>query len=116
MLEKIRQGFRYHHLRISDPVSSAIFFHREIKAFLKHYVRMGEPSVFGKVSKYYATIETNKWGALHLHGLMWLHGNLYLPTLLEDASREEEEEYRRKIYECIDDVFYEVGAKYAGAQ
>jgi hypothetical protein len=77
MLEKIRQGFGYHHLSISDPVSSAIFFHREIEAFFKHYVRIGEPSVFGKVSKYYATVETNERGALHLHGLMWLHGNLY---------------------------------------
>jgi hypothetical protein len=113
MLDKIRQGFGYHHLSISDPVSSAIFFHREIEAFFRHYVRVGDPSVFGKVSKYYATVETNERGALHLHGLMWLHGNLYLPTLLEDACQEGEQEYRRKICQYVDDVFCEVGARYA---
>ena len=109
LLERIRKGFGYHHLSVSDPVSSAVFFHREIEAFFKHYVRVGEPSVFGKVSKYYATVETNERGALHLHGMMWLHGNLYLPTLLEDACKEGEEEYKRKICEYIDDVFCEVG-------
>ena len=93
MFQRIRQGFGYQDIQtISDPVSSAIFFHREIEAFFKHYVRVGEPSVFGTVSKYYATVETNERGALHLHGLMWLQGNLYLPTLLQDACEEGEQE------------------------
>jgi Helitron helicase-like domain at N-terminus len=35
---------------VRDPVSSAIFFHREISLFFEKYVRTGENSVFGKVS------------------------------------------------------------------
>lgn len=32
--------------------------------FFKHYVRIGEDSVFGRVSQYYGAVETNERGAL----------------------------------------------------
>ena len=105
LLEKIRNGFPSIHLSVRDPVSSAQFFHREIEAFFKHYVQPGQNSIFGKVSKYYATVETNDRGALHLHG------NIHLPSLLDDACKPEEEEYRAQICRYLDEVFCEVLCK-----
>jgi Helitron helicase-like domain at N-terminus len=51
-----------------------------VKKLFVHYARPAEDSVFGRISHYYAGVETNNRGALHLHGLMWLEGNLDLPT------------------------------------
>lgn len=49
--------------------------------FFKFYVKVGEPSVFGRVNQYFGAVETNERGALHLHGLLWLHGNMRLSSL-----------------------------------
>ena len=57
-------------LSIMDPVSSAIFFYREVSLFFEKYVRAGQESVFGKISHYYTTVETNDQGSLHLHRLL----------------------------------------------
>jgi hypothetical protein len=93
---------------VRDPVSAAIFFHREVSLFFEKYVRTGENSVFGKVSCYFACVETNERGALHLHGLLWLHGNVHLPTLLDDTARPENGDYRESVCKYIDSVFLEV--------
>ncbi|CAI6100067.1 unnamed protein product [Clonostachys chloroleuca] len=55
-----------------QQVSSAIFFHREISLFFEKYVRTGQKSAFGKASHYYATVEANNRGSLHLHGLLFI--------------------------------------------
>jgi hypothetical protein len=57
-------------LSVHDPLSSTLFFFRKISLFFEHYVRIGRPSIFGKVSYYYAMVETNDRGVLHLHGLL----------------------------------------------
>jgi Helitron helicase-like domain at N-terminus len=93
---------------VRDPVSSAMFFHREISLFFEKYVRTGQNSVFGKVSCYFASVETNDRGALHLHGHLWLDANMYLPTLLKDMEKPENEDYREQVCEYIDSVFSEV--------
>jgi hypothetical protein len=59
------------------------------------------------VSHYYATIETNERGALHLHGLLWLEGNLALPDLVRDMANPDEGEYRVTVKNFVDDVFTE---------
>jgi hypothetical protein len=94
-------------LSVHDPLSSALFFFREISLFFEHYVRVGRPSIYGKVSHYYATVETNDRGALHLHGLLWLDGNLGLPDLVRDMANPEEGEYRSKVKSFVGDVFTE---------
>jgi hypothetical protein len=93
-------------LSILDPVSAAIFFHREISIFFEKYVRTGQESVFGKISHYYATVETNDRGSLHLHGLLWLEGNMQLPSLIDDMAKPEEDEYRAQVvrYPVLEDV------------
>jgi hypothetical protein len=92
-------------LSVHDPLSLTLFFFREISLFLEHYVRVGRPSIYGKVSYYYAAIETNDRGALHLHGLLWLDGNLDLANLVRDMANPDEGEYRLKVKTFVDDVF-----------
>jgi Helitron helicase-like domain at N-terminus len=93
---------------VRDPVSSAMFFHREISLFFEKYVRTGQDSVFSKVSCYFASVETNDRGALHLHGHLWLDANMHLPTLLKDMAKPENEGYREQVCGYIDSVFSEV--------
>jgi hypothetical protein len=79
-------------------------------AFFKHLVRANETGCFGKISNYFAAVETNGRGMLHLHGLLWFHANLRLPHLLEDIKDVEErrnEEYKRQVLAFIDDIFSE---------
>lgn len=90
-----------------DPVSAAIFFHREVSLFFDKYVRAGKESVFGKISHYYATVETNERGSLHLHGLLWLDGNMQLPSLLHDMANPKEDMYRTRVIRYVDSGFHE---------
>ncbi|KAL8284658.1 hypothetical protein RB597_008496 [Gaeumannomyces tritici] len=106
-LRSLNQAYKRVRLAISDPVSSAIFFHREISMFFEHYVRVGEDSVFGRVSQYYGVVETNERGALHLHGLLWLQGNMQLSSLLSDIQGDDQAAYRERVAEYVDSVFTE---------
>jgi hypothetical protein len=108
-LRSLGQLYKRVRLAISDPLSSVIFFHREIAMFFRYYVRIGEDSVFGRISQYYGAVETNERGALHLHGLLWLQGNIGLSCLRMDVQREDQAAYRDKVTEYIDSVFTEVG-------
>ncbi|PVH90422.1 hypothetical protein DM02DRAFT_547821, partial [Periconia macrospinosa] len=47
-LTSLDQVHKRARLAIPDPLSSAVFFHREISLFFKHYVKTGEESVFGR--------------------------------------------------------------------
>ncbi|CVL09413.1 uncharacterized protein FMAN_15546 [Fusarium mangiferae] len=66
-----------------------------------------EGFVLGRVSQYYGAVETNERGALHLHGLLWLQGNMYLSSLLSDVQGEEQAAYRQRVTENVDSVFTE---------
>lgn len=108
-LRNLETSFNRTRLSISDPMSSAIFFHRELTLFFEHYVNVGGESVFGRISQYYGAVETNERGALHVHGLLWLHGNAYLSSMHADIDAEDEKAYRERIVQYIDSVFCEVG-------
>ncbi|KAH7460004.1 hypothetical protein FOMA001_g19722 [Fusarium oxysporum f. sp. matthiolae] len=79
------QAYKRARLAISDSVSLAIFFHRKVSMCFEHYVNVGEESVFVLVSQYNVAVETNERGALHLHGLLWLQGNMHPSTLSRDV-------------------------------
>ncbi|KAJ3455276.1 hypothetical protein MRS44_013876 [Fusarium solani] len=110
-LESLGNAYKRTRLAISDPMSSAIFFHREMKLFFDHYVKVGEESVFGRISKYYGAVETNERGALHVHGLLWLHGNAHLSSMLADIDGEDQAAYRERIIRYVDSVFSEARAQ-----
>ena len=88
-LRSLDLAYKRARLAISDPISSAIFFHREISMFFEHYVRIGEESVFGRINQYFTAVETNERGTLHLHGLLWLHGNITLASALREVVRDD---------------------------
>ena len=107
-LTSLYQAYKRARLAISDPLSSAIFFHREISMFFRHYVKVGEDSVFGRISQYFRVVETNERGALHLHGILWLQGNMELSSILSDVGEEDQAAYREQIIQYVDSVFSEV--------
>ncbi|XP_044715176.1 ATP-dependent DNA helicase PIF1 [Hirsutella rhossiliensis] len=104
---RLRTAYKRVRLAIADPMSAAVFFHREIKLFFEHYVDVGDESVFGHVGAYYGAVETNERGALHLHGLLWLKGNARLGEALAGAGGEEQAAYRERIIRYVDSVFSE---------
>ncbi|XP_044714684.1 PIF1 protein [Hirsutella rhossiliensis] len=106
-LRSLDMAFKRARLAISDPLSSAEFFHREMTLFLENYVRVGEESVFGRISHYYGAVETNERGALHVHGLLWLQGNAHLSSMLVDIHGEDQAAYRERIVRYVDSVFSE---------
>ncbi|KAJ6437553.1 G1/S regulator [Purpureocillium lavendulum] len=106
-LRSLDMSFKRMRLSISDPMSSAIFFHREMTLFFEHYVKVGDESVFGRIAQYYGAVETNERGALHVHGLLWLHGNMRLSSMLADIDGEEQAAHRERITQYIDSVFCE---------
>jgi Helitron helicase-like domain at N-terminus/Domain of unknown function (DUF6570) len=107
-LRSLDLAYKRARLAISDPISSAIFFHREISMFFEHYVRIGEESVFGRINQYFAAVETNERGALHLHGLLWLHGNITLASVLREVVGDDQTAYRERVMQYVDSVFTEV--------
>jgi len=92
-------------LSVHDPLSSTLFFFREISLFFEHYVYIGRQFIYGNVSHYYATVETNDRGALYLYGLLWLDGNLALADLVKDIANPDNEEYRSKVKSFVEDIF-----------
>ncbi|KAI8649722.1 ATP-dependent DNA helicase [Fusarium keratoplasticum] len=106
-LRSLDMSFKRMRLSISDPMSSALFFHREMTLFFEHYVKVGEESVFGRIIQYYGAVETNERGALHVHGLLWLHGNAHLSSMLADIHEEDQAAYRERIVQYVDSVFCE---------
>ena len=76
--------------------------------FFEHYVRIGEESVFGRINQYFAAVETNERGALHLHGLLWLHGNMTLASVLREVVGDDQTAYRERVMQYVDSVFTEV--------
>ncbi|KAL8284673.1 hypothetical protein RB600_009207, partial [Gaeumannomyces tritici] len=106
-LTSLDAAYKRTRLAVSDPLSSAIFFHREISMFFKHYVKTGEDSVFGRISQYFGAVETNERGSLHLHGLLWLQGNIHLSSILGDVRGEQQAAYREQVIQYVDSVFAE---------
>ncbi|KJZ69140.1 hypothetical protein HIM_11470 [Hirsutella minnesotensis 3608] len=106
-LEGLGNAYKRTRLAISDPMSSAIFFHREMTLFFEKYVNVGGESVFGRISQYFGAVETNERGALHIHGLLWLHGNAQLASVLADIHGEDQAAYRERIVRYVDSVFSE---------
>ncbi|KNB16808.1 hypothetical protein FOXG_21800 [Fusarium oxysporum f. sp. lycopersici 4287] len=106
-LKSLDMSYKRVRLAISDPMSSAIFFHREMTLFFEHYVKVGGESVFGRISHYYGAVETNERGALHIHGLLWLHGNSHLSSMVPDTGGEDQATCRDRIIQYIDSVFSE---------
>ena len=107
-LRDLDQAYKRARLAISDSLSSVEFFYREISMFFQYYVRVGEDSVFGRIDQYFGAVETNERGSLHLHGLLWLQGNMHLSSVFGDIGAPDQAAYRERIIQYVDSVFSEV--------
>ncbi|KAM4067858.1 ATP-dependent DNA helicase PIF1 [Hirsutella rhossiliensis] len=87
-LSDLGTAYKRTRLAISDPMSSAVFFHREMTLFFEHYVNVGR-------------------SALHIHGLLWLRGNAGIGDALAGPDAEEQAAYRERIVRYVDSVFSE---------
>ncbi|XP_044717356.1 PIF1-like helicase domain-containing protein [Hirsutella rhossiliensis] len=88
-LSDLGTAYKRTRLAISDPMSSAVFFHREMTLFFEHYVNVGEESVFGHVGAYYGA------------------GNAGIGDALAGPDAEEQAAYRERIVRYVDSVFSE---------
>ncbi len=59
-----------------NPVAVATFFHETCRGIFDYLLRARSSNggLFGPVSTYFGTVETNGRGILHLHCLVWLKG------------------------------------------
>ncbi|KAM4063297.1 AAA domain-containing protein [Hirsutella rhossiliensis] len=48
-LEGLGSAYKQTRLAMSDPMSAAVFFHREMKLFFDHYVKVGEDSMLADI-------------------------------------------------------------------
>jgi hypothetical protein len=80
---KMEDYFNRLRFSIEDPVSAVRFFQEELDVFFSELVQVDRYSCLGKVSHYIGSVETNKRGMLHLHGMIWLNGNLQIPQVVK---------------------------------
>jgi len=75
----------------NDPVSATRFFKIIVDAFIQNIARIGDPKggIFGPCDSYFATTEASGRGALHLHCLVWLAGNVGLEELSRRMGEDE---------------------------
>ena len=66
-----------------NPVAVAQFFAATCRGIFEHLLAAGfeDGGLFGPVSTYFGTVETNGRGMLHLHCLVWLRGVFHISKL-----------------------------------
>ncbi|EEU34861.1 uncharacterized protein NECHADRAFT_88347 [Fusarium vanettenii 77-13-4] len=67
-LKSLGMSYKRLRLAISDPMSSAIFFHREITLFFEHYVKVGEESDLDQEG--YCTLQAERSVASDISSLL----------------------------------------------
>ncbi|XP_044714587.1 PIF1-like helicase domain-containing protein [Hirsutella rhossiliensis] len=104
-LRSLDKAFKRVRLSVSDPMSSAVFFHREMTLFFEHYVNAGE-SVFGRVSQYYGAVKRTSEAPSTCTGCS---GSRKRPPQLDACRlrRREQAAYRERIVRYVDSVFSE---------
>ena len=89
-----------------DPFAAAKFFHFMINAILQHLLQVkvteyqvhSHMGVLGRVAAYFATVESQGRGTLHLHMLLWL---LFTPSADEIQVMLGAEDFRDRVKQYI---------------
>ncbi|KAM4064217.1 AAA domain-containing protein [Hirsutella rhossiliensis] len=105
-LRSLDKAFKRVRLSVSDPMSSAVFFHREMTLFFEHYVNAGGESVFGRVSQYYGAVKRTSEAPPRARAAL-ARGNAHLSSMLADSDGGEQAAYRERIVRYVDSVFSE---------
>ncbi|KAM4064050.1 PIF1-like helicase [Hirsutella rhossiliensis] len=88
-LRDLGTAYKRTQLAISDPMSSAVFFHREMTLFFEHYVNVGEDEALS------TSTGSSGWG------------NAGLGEALAGPDTEKQAAYRERIVRYVDSVFSE---------
>lgn len=90
-----------------NPVAAVQFFHYTIKAFFQDLVKdlTSEIGIFGPAKAHFAVDETNGREMLHLHGLLWLHGNSAVETLATESTISKS--FQQRLIQYYDQVIDE---------
>ena len=75
----------YYAVATSNSVVVAQFFYCTCKAILNKLLAIDSENIgiFDDVSNYFGVVETNGYGMLYLHTLVWVHENLEFMTLCD---------------------------------
>jgi hypothetical protein len=89
---------------VSNPVVVAEFFKLTMHAFFTAFLRTGtgECGILGDVSNYAGVVETNGRGMLHLHGFLWLTGNIDFPVLRQKLLSDSE--FKDRVIEYLQSI------------
>jgi hypothetical protein len=73
-----------------DPVSVATFFNLITRGFIDGILQPKAQASggFGRAETYYAVTETNGRGMLHLHGMIWLVGNIGIHNIRDTVKEQ----------------------------
>jgi hypothetical protein len=73
-------------------------------AFFTAFLRTGtgECGILGDVSNYAGVVETNGRGMLHLHGFIWLTGNIDFPVLRQKLLSDSE--FKDRVIEYLQSI------------
>ncbi len=87
-----------------NPVAIAKFFHIICDAIFMFLFGAGQTAggLFGPILNYFATVETNGHGMLHLHYLEWLRGVLHLVTLRSQIQSNVE--FRQRLLSFLEHI------------
>jgi hypothetical protein len=90
-----------------NPATVAIFFHKICTSILEALIRPkdGDMGILGDVSTYFGVVESNGRGMLHLHGFVWLTGNLEFFNLREKVL--EDPNFAKEMIEYLDTIISE---------
>jgi hypothetical protein len=85
---------------VGNLVVVAEFFKLTMDAFFTAFLPTGtgECGILGEVSNYAGVIKTNGRGMLHLHGFIWLSGNIDFPVLRQKILSDPEFKGRVIVY------------------
>lgn len=87
-----------------NPVAIATFFDEICKAIFDHLLAAGssESGLFGPMSIYFGTVETNGRGMLHLHCLVWLKGMTNLSNFRQKMPSDPD--YLSQLIQFLDHI------------
>src|SRR6267378_2054101 len=75
----------------SNPVAVAQFFHHTCNDVFNGLLGTdtGRTGILGEIANHFGVVETNGRGMLHLHGLVWVTGNIAFRTLQDQLCDDE---------------------------
>lgn len=90
-----------------NPGAVAEYFHEVISCFFRVLVAPGAEGggIFGHAETYYGAVETNGRGMHHLHGLIWLKGNMEFPRLRDHLR--ESPTYAERVISYLESIISE---------